>query len=153
SATGDRLEVRPLRLFFDKADVPSDNGTYRLAFALKSESTWRTRNQGQQAVTFDKVLLTEQAPFDTKRAPDVKSPTVKYYWNADTEADPDKAAKTWTTLPIIPFSDPIGVSGKPFGSSTLTLSVAENGAPPALLQKLAKAFSGSKDGLEQLLSS
>jgi hypothetical protein len=153
SPTGDRIQVRPLRLFFDKADVTSAEGSYKLAFSLKSESTWRTKNQGQQAVTFDKVILKDETPFDVKKLPDVKSATVKYYLNAITDADPAKEAKTWTTLPIIPFSDPGGPAGKPFGSSTMTMSVAENGAPPALLEKFAKAFSGSKDGLEKLLSS
>jgi len=130
----DALKVRPLRLYFAQAKAKGDQ--IGVTISLKADSVWRQHNRGQSEKIFDYIFLTEKVDISNGR------PAVKYY--IDREWD-DHAR-----LPLIPWSTNQEGNMKG-GDVTLTVTVAEVGTPPKLLEHAAKLFTKNKGDLAKLM--
>lgn len=130
----DALKIRPLRLYFAQAKAKGDQ--IGITLSLKAESVWRQHNIGQSEKVFEHNLLSEKVDISSGQ------PVVKYYL--------DNEWSSYPRLPLIPWSTNLDESMKG-GTVTLTVTVAEVGAPPKLLEYAAKLFTKNKGDIAQLM--
>lgn len=133
-AQRDAIVLHPLRLYVGKATARSATGHYGIAIELKADAVWRDEFSGHQGPVFQQALANENIDLGTKFA-------LKYY--------PIDSA-TGIRVPIVPVS--YGVDrGQDFGRALFTVSVAEVGAPPAVLAMLGELLPPSPDSLAKLV--
>lgn len=127
----DALQFRPLRLYLGKGKAQGNK--IGISVSIKAAAVWLQDNQGKSGTIFEEKLLSEEFDFS-------ESPKAKYYLDKD-----------WTNyklLPVVPWS----TNKKPAetgGAVTLTLDVAEVGAPPELLKTVASLFHKNKDSMSK----
>lgn len=130
----DALKVRPLRLYF--ADGKAKGNQFGVTISMKADSVWRQQNRGQSEKIFDHIFLTEKVDISNG------GPAVKYYLDREWDDHP--------RLPLIPWSTNKKGAGKG-GDVTLTVTVAEVGTPPKLLELAANVFTKNKGDLAKLM--
>jgi hypothetical protein len=130
----DAIVLRPLRLFIDKAAAKSSNGRYGVALALRADAVWREEFAGHRQSIFEQTMATDNV--------DLRSGSFLKYYGVDETRN--------QRVPIVPVSSGID-QARDFGRADFTLSVAEFGAPPAILALLSEIFPPSDEGLASLL--
>jgi hypothetical protein len=131
---GSAILLRPLRLYVNKALARSATGRYGVAIGVRAQAVWRDAVQGHEAVVFDKKITAEAIDLAAR-------PFLTYY-----PTDPGGGQR----LPIVPVSVDSDRSHD-FGRVDLTVSVAETGAPPAILTLLAQWLPATPDHRTSLL--
>lgn len=130
----DAIKVRPLRLYIVQAKAKGDQ--IGISFSLKAEAVWRQFNRGVSEKIFEYKVLSEKADISSGK------PVVMYYMDSDWDSHP--------RLPLIPWSTNREGSLKG-GNVTLTMTAAEVGMPPKLLEYATKLFTKNKGDLAQLM--
>jgi hypothetical protein len=130
----DALKIRPLRLYFEQGKAKGKQ--IGVTLSMKAESVWRQDNRGLSEKVFDYHFLSDKVDITNGR------PVVKYYLDSEWESHP--------RLRLIPWST--NQTGKMRGGDvTLTVTVAEVGAPPKLLEYAAKLFTKNKGDLAEMM--
>lgn len=130
----DALKVRPLRLYFAQAKAKGEQ--IGITLSLKAESVWRQHNKGQSETTFEDTFLSQKIDISHGR------PVVVYYL--------DKEWTSYPRLPLIPWSTNQEGQMKA-GEVTFTVTAAEVGAPPKLLEHAVKLFTKNKGELATMM--
>lgn len=134
-----RLKITPLRLYVaETAAETKKGGAVGISVGVKTDSIWRDISRGrQEAGTVDVKVLTE------KVVPE-RGVFYQAYALPRAGAMSGKGIAPAVIAPLPPWSYYSGAP-QPDGQTTLTVSVAEAGEIPWLLEKAANLFHDNKD--------
>ncbi len=131
----DALKIRPLRVYYAKAKAKGDR--VGISVSVNAQAIWRDHNVGKNEKIFEYTLLSEK--FDMTSSAD----DLIFY--------PTESWHSRPFLPLIPWSTnrDISLGG---GHVMFTLTVAEIGAPPKILEAAADLFRAKKGELAKLMN-
>lgn len=135
----ERLRIRPLRLYYAHPAVKTDaSGKYGISAKLKLHITWRQDNRSLVQSDYpDIALLSEKIVFKDKA----------YFYKS--YYDPLKPEESPSVLAPLPPWSVYGVTQYGGNLTAATVSVAEAGHVPKLLEKAAELFADKKDKIEE----
>jgi hypothetical protein len=140
----DILKIRPLRLYYVK---PMAKGKeIGLAISLKANSAWKQQNEGKREDIFNQILIS-----DKRRIEKDANNNLSYYSFEKNKKNEIVISEDWSSFPfqkLIPWSTNRTKEG---GNVTMTLTVAEVGKMPKILEYSAKIITKNKDKLGELL--
>lgn len=138
----DSLLITPLRLYFDRAVArtgSSKDSTFGVSVGLTFDALWQVADtgEGKAARVWNATALSQK--IDGINWADDSAATTRqrfYYYNVGARGAGDKsdADNKPVPVPLVPWS----LNRKPpFGNGTLTMTFAEVGDPPAVLEFVA----------------